>query len=178
VPENVGVKQASLVISKHSGRHAFIHKLKDLGYELAGNQLEDAFVRFKALADRKKQVYDEDIEAPVDTEIATAQDRIRLVSLSIIAVTHGFLPSCLSSPLLSCSHSDVVWQRVVVTCLAHCRGSQLLLRVRSTPSSSETCFEERSIHAITASGGVSGFFAVGERADRERRDRYAHALRS
>jgi hypothetical protein len=70
-------------------------------------------VRFKALADRKKHVYDEDIEALVDTEIATAQDRIRLVSLSVIAGTHGFLPSCLSSPLPSCSHSDVAWHRVV-----------------------------------------------------------------
>ena len=62
---------------------------KELGYKLAGNQLEDAFVRFKALADRKKQVYDEDIEALVDEEIATAQDRIKLVSLTVIAGTMG-----------------------------------------------------------------------------------------
>ena len=62
-PETVGVKQTSLVMGKHSGRHAFVHKLEELGYKLAGNQLEDAFVRFKALADKKKQVYDEDIEA-------------------------------------------------------------------------------------------------------------------
>jgi 2-isopropylmalate synthase len=88
-PESVGVKQTSLVMGKHSGRHAFIHKLKDLGYELAGNQLDDAFVRFKALADRKKHVYDEDIEALVDEEIAHAQDRIKLVSLSVIAGTRG-----------------------------------------------------------------------------------------
>jgi len=88
-PESVGVKQTSLVMGKHSGRHAFVHKLRDLGYELAGNQLEDAFVRFKALADRKKHVYDEDIEALVDEEIATAQDRIKLISLSVIAGTRG-----------------------------------------------------------------------------------------
>src|ERR1044071_656803 len=74
-PESVGVKQTSLVMGKHSGRHAFVHKLEELGYRLAANQLEDAFVRFKALADRKKHVYDEDIEALVDEEIATAQDR-------------------------------------------------------------------------------------------------------
>jgi 2-isopropylmalate synthase len=88
-PESVGVKQTSLVMGKHSGRHAFVHKLRDLGYQLAGNQLEDAFVRFKALADRKKHVYDEDIEALVDEEIATAQDRIKLLSLSVIAGTRG-----------------------------------------------------------------------------------------
>ncbi len=89
MPEDVGVKQTSLVMGKHSGRHAFVHKLEELGYRLAGNQLEDAFVRFKALADRKKHVYDEDIEALVDEEIATAQDHIKLVSLSVIAGTRG-----------------------------------------------------------------------------------------
>ncbi|MBV8751988.1 MAG: 2-isopropylmalate synthase, partial [Hyphomicrobiales bacterium] len=88
-PESVGVKQTSLVMGKHSGRHAFVHKLEELGYHLQSNQLEDAFVRFKALADRKKHVYDEDIEALVDEEIATAQDRIKLVSLSVIAGTRG-----------------------------------------------------------------------------------------
>jgi 2-isopropylmalate synthase len=89
VPEDVGVKQTSLVMGKHSGRHAFVHKLEELGYQLAGNQLEDAFVRFKALADRKKHVYDEDLEALVDEEIATFQDHIKLVSLTVIAGTHG-----------------------------------------------------------------------------------------
>ena len=64
------MKQTSLVMGKHSGRHAFVHKLEELGYQLAANQLEDAFVRFKALADKKKQIYDEDIEALVDEEIA------------------------------------------------------------------------------------------------------------
>src|SRR5213083_1423419 len=88
-PETVGVKQTSLVMGKHSGRHAFVHKLEEMGYHLASNQLEDAFVRFKTLADRKKHVYDEDIEALVDEEIATAQDRIRLVSLTVIAGTMG-----------------------------------------------------------------------------------------
>jgi 2-isopropylmalate synthase len=88
-PESVGVKQTSLVMGKHSGRHAFVHKLEELGYQLAGNQLEDAFVRFKALADRKKQIYDEDIEALVDEEIATAHDRIKIVSLTVIAGTQG-----------------------------------------------------------------------------------------
>ena len=88
-PESVGVKQTSLVMGKHSGRHAFVHKLEELGYKLGDNQLEDAFTRFKALADRKKQIYDEDIEALVDEEIAHAQDRVKLVNLSVIAGTRG-----------------------------------------------------------------------------------------
>src|SRR5512133_783992 len=88
-PESVGVKQTSLVMGKHSGRHAFVHKLQEMGYRLGANQLEDAFTRFKALADRKKHVYDEDIEALVDEEIAHAQDRVKLVSLTVIDGTMG-----------------------------------------------------------------------------------------
>ena len=88
-PESVGVKQTALVMGKHSGRHAFVHKLEELGYRLGDNQIEDAFVRFKALADRKKHVYDEDLEALVDEEIATAHDRIKVLSLTVIAGTMG-----------------------------------------------------------------------------------------
>ena len=78
-PESVGVAKTSLVMGKHSGRAAFRSKLKELGYDLGDNALEDAFNRFKALADRKKVIYDEDIEALVDEEIATFADRIKVV---------------------------------------------------------------------------------------------------
>ena len=88
-PESVGVTKTSLVMGKHSGRAAFRNKLEELGYQLADNQFQDAFERFKDLADRKKHVYDEDIEALVDQNIATAHDRIKLVSLSIVAGTRG-----------------------------------------------------------------------------------------
>src|SRR5215203_1856007 len=88
-PEMIGLKKSSLVLGKHSGRHAFVHKLEEMGYKLGANQLEDAFVRMKALADRKKDIYDEDIEALVDQEIAASHDRIKLVSLTVIAGTHG-----------------------------------------------------------------------------------------
>ena len=88
-PESVGVSKTSLVMGKHSGRAAFKDKLKQLGYELGENQLEDAFVRFKALSDRKKHIYDEDIEALVDEGIATAQDRVKVVALTVIAGTMG-----------------------------------------------------------------------------------------
>ena len=88
-PESVGVSKTALVMGKHSGRNAFRNKLEEIGYKLSANQLEDAFTRFKDLADRKKDVYDEDIEALVDENLATAHDRIKLVSLSIVAGTRG-----------------------------------------------------------------------------------------
>ncbi len=64
-PEDVGVPENSLVLGKHSGRHAFSDRLNTLGFSIDREQMEELFVRFKALADRKKSVYDEDIEALV-----------------------------------------------------------------------------------------------------------------
>jgi 2-isopropylmalate synthase len=88
-PESVGVTKTSLVMGKHSGRAGFREKLKEMGYNLGDNAFEDAFKRLKDLADRKKHVYEEDIEALVDNEILTAHDRVKLVSLTVIAGTHG-----------------------------------------------------------------------------------------
>ncbi|HVZ13633.1 MAG TPA: 2-isopropylmalate synthase, partial [Bauldia sp.] len=88
-PESVGVRATSLVMGKHSGRHAFREKLRELGFELGENALNDAFRRFKDLADRKKHVYDEDIEALVEDQATIAAESIRLVSLTIIAGTQG-----------------------------------------------------------------------------------------
>lgn len=88
-PESVGVYQSSLVMGKHSGRHAFRKKIEEMGYQLGQNAIEDAFVRFKALTDRKKQVYDEDIAALIDDALVRGQDKIKLVSLMVIAGTKG-----------------------------------------------------------------------------------------
>jgi len=88
-PESVGVRASSLVMGKHSGRHAFREKLRELGFELGDNAFEDAFKRFKDLADRKKHIYDEDIEALVGDAAAIASESIRIVSLTVIAGTEG-----------------------------------------------------------------------------------------
>ncbi len=64
-PESVGVPENTLVLGKHSGRHAFSDRLQTLGFSMEREQLNELFIKFKALADRKKSVYDEDIEALV-----------------------------------------------------------------------------------------------------------------
>ena len=89
-PEDVGVSQSTLAMGKHSGRHAFKTKLEDLGIDLGQNALQDAFVRFKALADRKKEVFDDDIVALIDEATATASaDRIKLKFLRVICGTEA-----------------------------------------------------------------------------------------
>jgi 2-isopropylmalate synthase len=84
-PESVGWAKNSLVLGKHSGRAAFRDKLKTLGYQIGDNQLNDAFRRFKDLADRKKVVFDDDIVALVDDEVMRDHERIRFVSLDLHA---------------------------------------------------------------------------------------------
>ena len=83
-PQSVGWSRSNLVMGKHSGRAAFRDKLRSLGYgELGDNQLNDAFRRFKDLADRKKAVYDDDISALVDDTVMHGHDRVRFVSLDV-----------------------------------------------------------------------------------------------
>lgn len=67
-PESVGLNRSELVMGKHSGRHAFKNKLDELGITLGDNALEEAFARFKELADKKKEVYDEDIITLIDRD--------------------------------------------------------------------------------------------------------------
>jgi 2-isopropylmalate synthase len=89
-PEDVGLTQSNLVMGKHSGRHAFREKLREMGYDLGENALQDAFVRFKALADRKKEVFDEDLRALIDDAGTEASnDRIRLRFLRVICGTEA-----------------------------------------------------------------------------------------
>lgn len=88
-PESVGLTKSSLVLGKHSGRHALKDRLKELGYELGDNAFQDLFKRFKDLADKKKNVFDEDLVALIEDEVATEHDRIQFVSLQIVAGTKG-----------------------------------------------------------------------------------------
>ncbi len=88
-PESVGLRQSNLVMGKHSGRHAFREKIKDLGYQIGENAVQDAFRRFKDLADKKKDIFDEDIIALIDDEVIRENDRIRFVSLQVICGSVG-----------------------------------------------------------------------------------------
>jgi 2-isopropylmalate synthase len=89
-PEDVGLSETNIVMGKHSGRAALRSKLEELGFELGDNQLKDVFVRFKALADRKKEVFEDDLLALMrDQESGEAHDRIQVKFLRVICGTEA-----------------------------------------------------------------------------------------
>lgn len=87
-PESVGIPKNKLVLGKHSGRHAFRSRLKDLGFVLGQTRLDSAFVAFKDLADRKKNVYDEDILALVEGQLGKLKEKFQLDFLDFASGTN------------------------------------------------------------------------------------------
>ncbi|MGC2063644.1 MAG: 2-isopropylmalate synthase [Thermodesulfovibrionales bacterium] len=82
-PSDIGLKETELVLGKHSGRHAFKTRIKELGYELTSEEIEVAFEKFKRLADQKKDIFDEDIEALVSEDVGKIPAVYSIVDLSI-----------------------------------------------------------------------------------------------
>ncbi len=82
-PESVGINSNKLVLGKHSGRHAFAARLKDLGYDLGKEDIEKAFVRFKLLADKKKEIFNEDLDAIVTDEIVRMPEPVKLLQIYV-----------------------------------------------------------------------------------------------
>ena len=84
-PESVGISKSLLVLGKHSGRHAFRERLQALGYYLTEQEVNLSFKRFKDLADRKKTIFDEDLEAIVAEEVLRTAETYKLLSVTIMS---------------------------------------------------------------------------------------------
>jgi 2-isopropylmalate synthase len=84
-PQSIGLYNTKFVLGKHSGRHAFKTRLKEMGYSLSEEEINRTFERFKRLADQKKDIYDEDIEALLSEDTAKVPEVYSLVDLSIIS---------------------------------------------------------------------------------------------
>ena len=85
-PEDIGWTESSLVLGKHSGRHAFKTRLEEMGFHLADHELDRAFERFKKIADQKKEIYDEDLEAIIEDEVGRIPP---VYTLDYVHVTSG-----------------------------------------------------------------------------------------
>ncbi|WP_299294119.1 2-isopropylmalate synthase [uncultured Tateyamaria sp.] len=88
-PEDVGLAGTSLPLGKHSGRAALRAKLEEMGFDVGDNQLKDVFVRFKDLADRKKEVFDDDLIALMRTSTDTEDERLKIEKLAVRCGTEG-----------------------------------------------------------------------------------------
>jgi len=88
-PESIGRASNELVLGKHSGRHAFRNRLEELGFVIEGDEFQRAFKRFKDLADAKKVIYNEDLEAIVADSVQSAEDRYGFVSLTLTCGSGG-----------------------------------------------------------------------------------------
>jgi len=147
-PETVGISSNKLVLGKHSGRHAFADRLKQLGVELYEVDMNKAFERFKALADLKKNVYDEDLLAIVTEEVVRVPDRFELLDLDVTSST---------------THAPraAVRMRVDGTeCAAECRGDGMVdacYKAISEITGIQPKLERYAVKAIT--GGTD---ALGE----------------
>jgi 2-isopropylmalate synthase len=86
-PQSIGRTSNELVLGKHSGRHAFRDRLVELGFEVEGDEFDDAFNRFKALADKKKTIYVEDLEAILAESGRSDEDRFVLEDLAVVSGT-------------------------------------------------------------------------------------------
>ncbi len=87
-PEHIGVHSSKLVLGKHSGRHAFAKRLEELGLKLQKDDLEKAFDRFKALADKKGQINDKDLKAIVEDEIREVAEHFKLDFYQVVSGTN------------------------------------------------------------------------------------------
>ena len=105
-PADVGVSASRLVLGKHSGRHAFKERVDTLGYVLGEEELNAAFERFKALADKKKDVYDADIEALIDQQLGSPAEVWTLEALQTTAGTSAMPTATVTLSKQGESHTD------------------------------------------------------------------------
>ncbi|HLZ78453.1 MAG TPA: alpha-isopropylmalate synthase regulatory domain-containing protein, partial [Sphingomonas sp.] len=139
-PESVGVSTSNLVMGKHSGRAAFRSKLEQLGYDLGDNAFQDAFVRFKALADAKKAVFDEDIVALVDDEVMRGHDHIQVKDVEI---------HCGTGPARAIVTLEVDGEEKTATTKGNGPIDALFHAIREIVPHEQSMLERYEVHAVT-----------------------------
>jgi 2-isopropylmalate synthase len=87
-PQSVGIKETTLILGKHSGRHALKQRYTELGYQLSDEELERAYKLFCSIADKKKEIFDEDLEAILETGVSSTEEIYQLVNLQITSGTN------------------------------------------------------------------------------------------
>ncbi len=108
-PESVGLESNRMVLGRHSGRHGFKARIEQLGYALDGDELQRAYERFLAVADKKKEVFDEDLTAILEDEVSDVPEVYRLDYLHCLSGT-GVLPSATVRVIINgIPHQESAW---------------------------------------------------------------------
>jgi len=94
--EDIGLNHNSLILGKHSGRHAFKKRVEELGYSISDKELDEAFVKFKDLADKKKEMFDDDIRAIVTSEITKIEEIYELTGMQLSDCSEGVPAAAIS----------------------------------------------------------------------------------
>ncbi len=162
-PETVGASKSLLVLGKHSGRHAFAVRLRELGHALEGASLDAAFARFKTLADKKKRITDADLEALAASEIGRGPELFALEAVQVSCGTSG-LPT--ATVRLRGPDGAVHTKAAVGTGPIHAVFTAIDEIVQAPAE-----LEEYSLNAIT-----EGIDALGESSVRLRADRADHRI--
>jgi 2-isopropylmalate synthase len=139
-PESVGLTTSNLVMGKHSGRAAFRQKLEELGYNLGDNAFQDAFARFKLLADAKKTVFDEDIIALVDDEVLRGHDRIQVKDVEI---------HCGTGPARAILTLEVDGEEKTAATRGNGPIDALFAAIREIVPHEQSMLERYEVHAVT-----------------------------
>jgi 2-isopropylmalate synthase len=139
-PESVGLTTSNLVMGKHSGRAAFRQKLEELGYNLGDNAFQDAFARFKVLADAKKTVFDEDIIALVDDEVLRGHDRIQVKDVEI---------HCGTGPARAILTLEVDGEEKTAATRGNGPIDALFAAIREIVPHEQSMLERYEVHAVT-----------------------------
>jgi 2-isopropylmalate synthase len=155
-PETVGASKTTLVMGKHSGRHAFAVRLRELGHALEGEALEAAFQRFKTLADKKKRITDADLEALANSEIGRG---VEYYALDAVQVTCGSNGMPTATVRLRCPDGELRVQAAVGTGPVHAAFTAVDEIVKA-PSE----LLEYTINAVTEGIDALGHASVRVRA--------------
>jgi 2-isopropylmalate synthase len=150
-PQSIGRSSNELVLGKHSGRHAFRDRLHALGFDLQQDQLDNAFDRFKVLADKKKVIYDEDLEVLVADAMLRMDDKYKLLQMNVSSGT-GAVPAA--------TVEMAVEDRVVKDCGFGDGPVDAAFKVISKIAQSKSHLVRYQVNAITGGTDAQGEVSV------------------
>lgn len=113
--ESIGLTESRLVLGKHSGRHAFESRLKELGYQINKEELNRAFARFKETADKKKEIFDEDLEAIVADEVYSVPEQYRLECMNVFTSLDGMPTATLK--IVTADNTELIDSQIGIGCV-------------------------------------------------------------